>query len=246
MERHFEMELEKLNVRLKKMAGIVAIQVNSAMKALMEGDVELAKQIIEQDRKVDKLDNKIDKLCQRIFALSQPVATDLRFIMSSLKINNDLERMGDHAAGIAYKIETLIENREVISLLNLGEVVADLNKLMELMVAIIEQRNVNLVKEIFDLSTKIQFKLQTLSAKIIEEMAKKSEIIVVATNLMLILTQLERIEAYTTNIAESVVFIVEGKLVKHAKLVKENSEIIDFTENIEIGPDTRTHQEEEQ
>ena len=69
MERHFEMELEKLNVRLKKMAGIVAIQVNSAMKALMEGDVELAKQIIEQDRKVDKLDNKIDKLCQRIFAL---------------------------------------------------------------------------------------------------------------------------------------------------------------------------------
>ena len=58
--------------------------------------------------------------------------------------------MGDHAVGIAYKIETLIENREVISLLNLGEVVADLNKLMELMVAIIEQRNVNLVKEIFE------------------------------------------------------------------------------------------------
>ena len=224
MERHFEMELEKLNVRLKKMAGIVAIQVNSAMKALMEGDVELAKQIIEQDRKVDKLDNKIDKLCQRIFALSQPVATDLRFIMSSLKINNDLERMGDHAVGIAYKIETLIENREVISLLNLGEVVADLNKLMELMVAIIEKRDVNLVKEIFELSAEIHNKLQTLSAKIIEEMTKKSEIIVVATNLMLILTQLERIEAYTTNIAESIVFIVEGKLVKHPKLVKANPE----------------------
>ncbi len=165
MERHFEIELEKLNIRLKKMAGIVANQVNSSIKALLFEDVELAKQIIEQDRKVDKLDNKIDKLCQRIFALNQPVATDLRFIMSSLKINNDLERMGDHAVSIAYKIETLNENREVISLLNLGEVAADFNKLMELLVAIIEQRNVNLVKEIFDLSTEIHNKLQTTFRK---------------------------------------------------------------------------------
>ena len=246
MERHFELELEKLNNRLKKMAGIVANQVNSSLKALLLEDIELAKQIIEQDRKVDKLDNKIDKLCQRIFALTQPVATDLRFIMSSLKINNDLERMGDHAVGIAYKIETLTENREVISSLNLGEVAADFNKLMELLVTIIEQRDVSLVKEIFELSTEIHNKLQALSAKIIEEMAKKSEIIVVATNLMLILTQLERIEAYTTNIAESIVFIVEGKLVKHPKLVKANREILDFTENMDSRNDDHTHQEEVQ
>jgi phosphate transport system protein len=246
MERHFELELEKLNNRLKKMAGIVANQVNSSIKALLLEDVELAKQIIEQDRKVDKLDNKIDKLCQRIFALTQPVATDLRFIMSSLKINNDLERMGDHAVGIAYKIETLTESREVISSLNLDEVAADFNKLMELLVAIIEHRNVNLVKEIFDLSTEIHNKLQTLSAVIIEEMAKKSEIIVVATNLMLILTQLERIEAYTTNIAESIVFIVEGKLVKHPKLVKANPEFLDFTENMDSEHDSHTNHKEEQ
>ena len=226
MERHFEMELEKLNNRIKKMAGIVAIQVNSSLQALLECDLELARQIIEQDRKVDKLDNKIDKLCQRIFALTQPVATDLRFIMSSLKINNDLERMGDHAVGIAYKIELLNDNKELVSLMKINEIVTSVGQLIELMILILEQRNIMLVRDIFDLSSEIHDKIQVLSSQVIEEMTKKSEIIVVATNLMVILTQIERIVAYTQNIAESVVFIVEGKLVKHSKLVKTNPEII--------------------
>ena len=105
MERHFEIELQKLNKRINKMGNLVAEQVHLAMTALTECNQELAKEIIEHDSEVDELDVKIDKLCQRIFALTQPVATDLRLIMASLKMNNDLERMGDHAVGIAKRIE---------------------------------------------------------------------------------------------------------------------------------------------
>src|SRR5512142_2177617 len=105
MERHFEQELEKLNRRVLKMGNLVAEQVSQSLEALMTGNAKLAKTIIDNDQEVDELDVKIDKLCQRIFALTQPVATDLRFIMSALKMNNDLERMGDHAVEIASKIE---------------------------------------------------------------------------------------------------------------------------------------------
>jgi phosphate transport system protein len=225
MERHFETELEKLHHRLMKMAGIVVNQIIGSLKALQECDVEAARSIIEHDRKVDKLDNKIDKLCQRIFALTQPVATDLRFIMSALKINNDLERMGDHAVGIALKIETLAENRDLVSSLDLNDIVLQIGKLMEKMVTILAERSTTHIFDIFDLASEIHDRIEVHSKEIIDEMTRKSEIIVVATNLMLVLTQIDRIVAYTKNIAESMVFVVEGNLVKHAKPVRLNPEI---------------------
>ena len=90
MERHFDLELEKLKKRILKMGNLVASQIHQTMVALINCDIEAAEEIIETDNAVDKLDVKIDKLCQRIFALTQPVATDLRLIMASLKMNNDL------------------------------------------------------------------------------------------------------------------------------------------------------------
>ena len=84
MERHFELELQKLNKRINKMGNLVASQVHQTMYALTECNAELAREIIEHDNEIDELDVKIDKLCQRIFALTQPVATDLRLIMASL------------------------------------------------------------------------------------------------------------------------------------------------------------------
>ena len=91
MERHFEEEPEKLKKRLLKMGNLVYDQVHNSLEALLTCNIELAQSVVDKDNKVDKLDVKIDKLCQRIFALTQPVATDLRLIMSALKMNNDLE-----------------------------------------------------------------------------------------------------------------------------------------------------------
>ena len=89
MERHFVQELEKLNKRINKMGMLAAEQIHHALTALVECNAELALTIIERDNDVDELDVKIDKLCQRIFALTQPVATDLRLIMASLKMNDN-------------------------------------------------------------------------------------------------------------------------------------------------------------
>ena len=223
MERHFELELEKLNKRVNKMGNLVALQVHNAFDALLRGDNELALQIIENDRKIDKLDTKIDKLCQRIFALTQPVATDLRLIMSSLKMNNDLERMGDHAVTIAQKTEGVSEYREIIAELHLDELVKMTDMIVNDVITILNTRNTAFVKDIFELAASIEEKAQAISAKIIDEMMHKTDVIVVATNLIIILTAIERLAGYSTNIAESIVFLVDGRILKHKKKNFENS-----------------------
>jgi len=217
MERHFELELEKLKKRILKMGNLVAEQVHNAFDALLRGDNELARQIIEKDRKVDKLDNKIDKLCQNIFALTQPVATDLRLIMSSLRMNNDLERMGDHAVVIAQKIEGISEYPSILQELHIEEIVNMTDMIVNDVITILNSKNTTFVKDIFLLATAIEEKVEAVTARIIEEMMHKTEVIVVATNLIVVLTSIERLAGYSTNIAESIVFIVDGKILKHKK-----------------------------
>ena len=217
MERHFEHELEKLNKRLLKMSSLVYDQVHNALDALLSCNIELAQQVIDTDNKVDKLDVKIDKLCQRIFALTQPVATDLRLIMSALKMNNDLERLGDLAVNISEKIEGVSEYKEILADLHVDELANMADLIVKDVVNILHTRNITFVKDIFTSASAIEEKVQSVSARILDEMMHKTEVIVVATNLMIILTQIDRIAGYSTNIAESIVFIVEGRMIKHKK-----------------------------
>jgi phosphate transport system protein len=218
MERHFEQELEKLNRRILKMGGLVSSQVRNTMIALTQCDTELAEEIIANDTQLDELDVKIDKLCQRIFALTQPVATDLRLIMSALKMNNDLERMGDHAVNIAKKIEGISDFRQFITELKIDEVANMTEIIIKDVINILNNRNTVFVKDIFTDAEAIREKVQIITGQIIDQMMQKSDVIVVATNLILILTQIERIADYATNIAESIVFLVEGKVVKHTRI----------------------------
>jgi phosphate transport system protein len=225
MERHFEQELVKLNKRLMKMAALVSAQIRNAMTALTNVDTELAEEIIRDDTKLDELDVKIDKLCQRIFALTQPVATDLRLLMSALKMNNDLERMGDLAVNIAEKIEGLSGYKSIITELKIDELAGQTEIIIRDVMTILDNRNTVFVKDIFRDSFVIKDKAQQISSQIIGEMMEKKDVIVVATNLIIILTQIERIADYATNIAESIVFLVEGRIVKHSKEFEEENPV---------------------
>lgn len=215
MERHFEQELAKLKNRILKMGNLVADQIHNTMLALQTCDIDLASQVIMNDKIVDKLDVKIDKLCQRIFALQQPVATDLRMIMSSLKMNNDLERMGDHAVGIACKIEAISEYPGIIREPEMEEIIRMTDIIVKDVINILNTWNTTFVRDIFNQASAIEALSHQIAEKVLKEMGEKKEVIVVAAALMIILTQMERIAGYSTNIAESVVFIVDGKIIKH-------------------------------
>ena len=217
MERHFELELEKLKKRILKMGNLVASQIHQTMVALINCDLEAAEEIIETENAVDKLDVKIDKLCQRIFALTQPVATDLRLIMASLKMNNDLERMGDHAVNIAKRIEGLSDYKDIVMELNIDDLAGSTDAIVRDVITILNSKNTIFIRDIFKDAEVIKEKIQTISERIIEQMTEKSDVVVVATNLMIILSEIDSISKYSQNIAESIYFLVEGKLVKHTK-----------------------------
>jgi phosphate transport system protein len=215
--RIFDSELEKLTHKVVLMCSQVNQQVNDALTALREYDLKLAKKVVSNDIDIDTLDVKIDKLCQKIFALQQPVASDLRYILSALKINNDLERVGDHAVNIAKRIAPLEDYRQLVSELGVDKVGHETSILFANVVSLVETRDLKYCKEIYQRSATLKDDCEAIAAKILSEMMEKSEVVVVASNILIIVNLIERIASYSNNIAESITFVVEGEIVKHRK-----------------------------
>jgi len=215
--RYFDSELEKLSNRLNQMCELVESQVSDTMGALAKCNIQKAEYVVENDNLVDRLDVKIDKLCQKIFALNQPVASDLRFIMAALKINNDLERIGDHAVNIAKRIEPLADYNNLITDLKLDSITCRVTILLKDITSLVKTRNLTFATDIMREGAAIKEDCKGINDQILDEMMHKNEIITVATNLMIIVNLLERITGYSVNIAESIIFVVDGKIIKHRK-----------------------------
>jgi phosphate transport system protein len=220
MQTHFEHELEKLKKRVLKMANLAVEQVSSAINILFASDTEQIEKVVYNESIIDELDVKVDKLCQRIFVLKQPVATDLRFIMSSLRIGNELERIGDIAISIVNKSGFVRDQPEVLKQFEIEGLFTETLDIIKKAVECYVDKDINRTREIICKSEEINEKCRVILDMIISEMTTKSEIIIVATNLILILRQVERLADHSANIAESVFFMVEGEIIKHSK-VKE-------------------------
>jgi phosphate transport system protein len=220
MDRIFDSELEKLAHKVVLMCSQVNQQVNDALTALKEYDLNLAKKVVKNDNEIDTLDVKIDKLCQKIFALQQPVASDLRYILSALKINNDLERVGDHAVNIAKRIEPLEDYRQLVSALGVDKVGDETSLLFSDVVSLVKTHDLKYCQEIYQRSALLKEGCETIVGKILSEMMVKSEIVVVASNILIIVNLIERIASYSNNIAESITFVVDGEIVKHRKNIQ--------------------------
>ena len=215
--RIFDSELEKLEHKVVQMCSQVNQQINNALTALKNYDLKLAKKVISEDNAIDTLDVKIDKLCQKIFALQQPVASDLRYILSALKINNDLERVGDHAVSIAKRIEPLEDYRQLVADLGIENVSQITSLLFADVVELVKTHDLEYCQKIYRRSSTLKEGCETIAEKILSEMMDKSEVVVVASNILIIVNLIERIASYSNNIAESITFVVEGEIVKHKK-----------------------------
>ena len=125
MQPFFQEELAKLRKRIIKMFVLVNAQLEESSQSLINQDFETNNKALQNENRIDKLDIKIDKLCQRIFALAQPVATDLRFIMSSLRIGNEIERIGDIALDIIERSEAVRNYRETLEQYRVPELLGE-------------------------------------------------------------------------------------------------------------------------
>lgn len=215
--RIFDSELDKLTRKVVEMCSQVNQQVNDALNALVNSDIKLAKKVIANDMEIDNLDVKIDRLCQKIFALQQPVARDLRYILSALKINNDLERVGDHAVSISKRIEPLEDYRLLVSELGIVEVANETSLLFSDVLKLVELHDLQFCKEIYRKSAALKEACEEIADKVLNEMMHKSEVVVVASNILIIVNLIERIASYSNNIAESITFVEQGEIVKHRR-----------------------------
>ena len=224
MATHFEIELDNLKSVIQKIGVLAENQVGEAVKALLSEPVGEGKEVKKNEEKIDKLDVKIDEICQSIFALQQPVASDLRFIMSAMQISNEIERIGDLAISIIKRSKNIKDKHDLIVKFN----IADIARMVEIITVKTNEcfltRDENTIGEIFILNNTVQNKSDDAIHDIINEMKAHSKTVMSGTNLVIVLKHLERISEHCTNIAEYVHFMINAKIIKHEKYGDKKSD----------------------
>lgn len=223
MHRSFEDDLDRLRTRLVRMGSLVEEQVDFAFRALLESNAEIAKIVVERDDKVDKLDLKIDKQCQRIFALQQPVASDLRLLLAALKINNELERIGDVSAGIAGEFLKQPAISAAANDLGLERITRACFRMVKACLDAFVNNDPELAKHILPTDNTVDSLERDIRADVISRMKSDSAFIENGVALITIARRIERIADHATNIAENVIFMLESKLVRHRGIEDEDS-----------------------
>jgi phosphate transport system protein len=223
MERHFLRELESLKTSLIKMGSVVEENIAFAIRTVLEKSSDLAHKVIETDKRVDALEIEIDNAIIDLLALQQPLASDLRFIIAAQKINNDLERIGDHAVNIAEAAETLCTLPSVEMLEEIPKM-ADITKKM-LKDALDSFILLDPVKARLVIVTDDQIDdLNRLVARrIIELIRSNTQTVECGLELSSVSRNLERVADLATNIAEEVIFHTQARVVKHHADEKEQS-----------------------
>jgi len=215
MSVHLQREIEKLKKQVIMLSGTVEANVERAVRALEKADVELAERIISEDEQIDQAEIDVEEDCLKILALHQPVAIDLRLIVAVLKINSDLERIGDEAvniAGRALKIIAAGKTRENFQLSALaGRVQAMLKKTLDALVNL----NPELAREVLHTDDEIDEAVHRVFDQVKREIRNRPEDVDWLIEYMRIYRHLERIADHTTNIAEDVIYMIEGQIVRH-------------------------------
>ena len=214
-QRHFHEELELLKSRLVAMSGIAEDSVRAAVTALSERDVDKAQAVIKQDEKLDELEIAIDDLAINLLALQQPMARDLRFITAAMKIGNDLERVGDHAVNIAEALEWLLKTQPFPMLPELEEMGRIATGMLSDALDAFIMGNSVLAREVLQRDDRVDELHENNFRILLTHMMEDPRKITAGMDLLLVSGNLERIADMATNVAEEVVFFVEGRTIKH-------------------------------
>lgn len=216
---HLDIELHNLKNEMSEMADLVKSQIVKSIKALIELDKDLAREVIFNEKRVNAFELKIDKDCENLFALFSPVANDLRFVFSTLKINTNYERCGDNAEGIAHYVLQAKEkfNQELLDQTRLVEMANIVNDMIEDVCKAYSYDDTRLARSVFQRDS-ILNEINKNATTVIAEYIRKDQTNIEDTlYLLTIIRKLERVGDQITNIAEEVIFYVEAKVLKHGK-----------------------------
>jgi len=216
MPRHFHEELEQMKEKLLKLGSLVETMVERAVASLVDRDSRLAEEIIASDDRVDALDLEIDEDCLRLLALQQPAAKDLRFITTAMKITTDLERMADQAVNICQRAIELNEEPQLKPYIDIPMMSQLSQKMLRDSLDAFVRRDAELARQVIPADNKVDALKNQVFRELLTFMMEDPRTIPRAIRLILVSRHLERIADHATNIAEMVVFLVEGKSIRHA------------------------------
>ena len=215
MTRHLEADLDKLKKELLAMGALVEDAANHAISSIVRRDPALAREVLTGDDEIDKRELLVEDACLKILALHQPVASDLRFLVSVMKVNNDLERMGDLAQNIAERALFLATHDPI-------EVHLDFARMVEKVRAMVRQSLDSLVRQDPDLARAVCAQDDEVDEynkhmyTVLQDLMKSDpDTVERAVHTLSVARHLERIADLATNIAEDVVFMVEGDVIRH-------------------------------
>ena len=219
MERlHFEDELKTLKQRLLNMGALVEERVHRAVLALMERRPELAEEVIAADQEINDLQIEIDERCLKILATQTPVAVDLRFIAAAMKINSDLERMGDQAVNIAENTLKCLDKPPLKPFIDLPRMAALAQEMTRDALDAFVRRDAELARDVLRRDDEVDDLKDQVFRELLTYMMADPGTIERALSLILISRNLERVADHATNIAEDVIFMVEAKDVRHHRV----------------------------
>jgi phosphate transport system protein len=215
MHRHFDDELQSLKEQILRMGGLAEEQVQGALRALVERDSNLARKIIENDRQVNTLDVAIDEDCLRLLALQQPTARDLRFITTAMKISTELERMSDLAENICERAIELNEEPQLKPYIDIPRMANWALKMVKDALDAFVTHDAALARKVCLDDDFVDDLTHQLFRELLSFMLENPQTITRAIRITFIAKYLERIADHATNVAELVVYLVEGKIIRH-------------------------------
>jgi phosphate transport system protein len=221
METHFQQELQELKESLLKMAGLVEGAIGDAVQSLVKRDSDLALKTFEGENKINAMELAIDDSCLKLLALKHPVAADLRFITSAMKIVTDLERMGDQAVNIAERAISLNQEPQLKPYLDIPEM-AEITQFMvkDVLDAFVNE-DPKLARSVCERDDLVDGLNDQVFRELLTYMYEDPQTITRAVQLIIVTRCLERIADHATNLAEDVIFMLDARVIKHHADIKE-------------------------
>lgn len=215
MTKHLQRDMEGLRKRTLMLGALVEQVTDKSIKAISHLDEKILQDILEDEDRINQMEVDIEEECLKVLALHQPVAIDLRFVIVVLKVNNDLERMGDQAVNIAGRVHSLAEHPRLSTPVDFSAMGDIARRMVRQSLEALVNQDVSLARKVREMDDELDDMHADTYRVMQQAMAETPSIIVPAVSYLTISANLERIGDLSTNIAEEVIFMEEGEVVRH-------------------------------
>jgi len=215
MTKHIERQVDQLKERILRVGTLVEEAISKSITALINRDVQLAQRVAANDEQIDRMEVEVEEECLKILALYQPVAADLRFVVAVLKINNDLERMGDLAKNIAKRVAQLANGEPCELPPEIRVMAMQAQEMVKQSLDAVVQADPALARQVREEDDAVDEYRQQIRRKVLKGIVEHPENVENLLRVNSVSKHIERIADMATNIAEDVIYMVEGDIVRH-------------------------------